>query len=110
MLQWRLRICFFGLQSEVHLNNLAKLWARGLDIGGNTDTNDRCKNALLSQFAKVPKMQGLRKDHKPDMEGDPTRGPPLRPLVSARSSPNAPLSNLMSGIVKGIRVEMNKLT
>ena len=77
-------------QSEVHLNNLAKLWARGLDIGGNTDTNDRCKNALLSQFAKVPKMQGLRKDHKPDMEGDPTRGPPLRPLVSARSSPNAP--------------------
>ena len=43
------------------------------------------------------------------MNGDPSKGPPLRPLVSAKSSPNAPLSSLLSVIVRDLRSELNNL-
>ena len=39
--------------SETHLNNISRLLVRGLDIGGTTSQSDKCRNALLSQFARV---------------------------------------------------------
>ena len=80
---------------------------RGLNIGEFTRQSDRCRDALLSQFAKVPDMNGLRKDHKSPINDDPDLGPPLRPLVNAKNAPNAPLSSLMSTITQGLRNQLN---
>ena len=47
-------------------------------------------------------LQGLRKDHKPDMDNDPTKGPKMRPLCAANKAPNAALGNIVAQVSKAV--------
>ena len=65
----------------------------------------RINRALVNNYTTIPPLMGLRKDHKPDLDGDPSKGPKLRPLCPANISPNSALGNLMSNIVRGLADE-----
>ena len=47
----------------------------------------RINRALMSNYATIPPLTGLRKDHKPDLQGDPEIGPKLCPLCLANNAP-----------------------
>ena len=47
-------------------------------------------------------MEGLRKDHKNDINGDKTLGPKLRPLCAANRAPNAALGGIVAKVVKAV--------
>ena len=87
-------------EAEKIINNHSRAMIRLLNIGENVDQTTRCKNALIVDFCDVPVLQGLRKDHK--LPYDPVLGPPCRPLLSARTAPNAPLANTLSNFLRGI--------
>ena len=57
---------------------------------------------MVNNWATIPSLQGLRKDHKGDLEGNPTLGPKLRPLAAANKAPNANLGNMIAKIIKAI--------
>ena len=57
---------------------------------------------MVGNFVKIPTLQGLRIDHKPNLNGDPNKGPKLRPLAAANKAPNASLANLVSNITKAV--------
>ena len=57
---------------------------------------------LVGNYVTIPSLQGLRKDHKGDMDGDPVKGPKLRPLAAANRAPNAALGNLVAQVTKAI--------
>ena len=63
--------------SEILVNNHARNWSRILDLGaaGGSGQARRCARAMVNNFTTVPVLQGLRKEHKPDIEGDPIKGP-----------------------------------
>ena len=63
----------------------------------------QCRRALVGNYTTIPSLQGLRKDHKGDIGGDPVKGPKLRPLVAANKAPNAALGNLVAKIAKAVR-------
>ena len=50
----------------------------------------------------IPILQGLRKDHKPNRNGNPVLGPKLRPLCAANKAPNAAIGNLVARAAKAI--------
>ena len=50
----------------------------------------------------------MRKDHKGDLEDNPTLGPKLRPLCPANMAPNSNLGNLMARIVKEMANEIQE--
>merc|ERR1712105_246688 len=58
---------------------------------------NNCKDALPTSNSKISDLKGFRKDHKRCT--DLTIGPPLRPVVGASESSNAPLSWLMGKII-----------
>ena len=60
----------------------------------------------MNSFSTIPPLMGLRKDHKPDLEGDPVRGPKLRPLCLANMAPSAPLGSLQAKIVRALADEI----
>ena len=63
----------------------------------------------MSNYATIPPLTGLRKDHKPDLQGDPEIGPKLCPLCPANNAPNTPLSDLMSKVCKGLSDEIQDI-
>ena len=95
--------------AEILLNEVSRSLSKILGLGVNQDQNRKCTNTLISNHATIPTLQGLRKDHKEDMEGDPKIGPKLRPLCAANRAPNAPLSNLVSQIMKAVGDDVSKV-
>ena len=75
--------------------------SRIFNIGGGTNVR-RCKRALISNFTPVPVMEGLRKDHKGNINGDSVKGPKLRPLCAANRAPNAALGGIVAKVVKAV--------
>ena len=57
---------------------------------------------MVGRYVTIPSLQGLRKDHKGNLDGDPKKGPKLRPLAAANRAPNAALGNLVSRVVKSV--------
>ena len=89
-------------EAEKLLNNHARSWVGAFRIGDSTNQKRRCSRALISNYVTIPVLQGLRKDHKPDRNGDPILGPKLRPLCAANRAPNAALCNLVAKSAKAL--------
>ena len=92
-------------KGEEELNNHARQWARITSAGSDKGHQWRINRALVNNFTTIPPLMGLRKDHKPDLDNNPSKGPKLRPLCPANISPNSALGNLMSNIVRGLADE-----
>ena len=89
---------------EEMLNNQSRIWAKIVNLGkGDEKDNEkqfkRSKATLTSKYKPIPVLSGLRKDHKSC--DDPNVGPPLRPVCRANNSPNSPLGNILSIILRG---------
>ena len=74
------------------------------DIGSEAGPGQerRCNRALVNNFTTIPALQGLRKDHKGDIDNVPIKGPKLRPLCAANRAPNASLGNLTASVLKAV--------
>ena len=57
-------------KGEITLNDHVKMWCKCFNIGGATNAR-RCARALASNYVMIPVLQGLRKDHTADRNGDP---------------------------------------
>ena len=88
--------------SEKVINNHSRMWGRIFNIGKGSSGRKRCLRALIANFVTIPVMQGLRKDHKADIDNDPNLGPKLRPLCAANRAPNAALGSIVAKTVKAI--------
>jgi hypothetical protein len=88
------------VEAEKNINNTARVIADILCIGKDVKHGKRCKDTLISNMTVIPNMQGFRKDHKANVDNDPNKGPPLRPLCAANKSLNAPLGCVLSKILK----------
>ena len=64
--------------------------------------NQSSVTLLLLASSTIPSLQGLRKDHKGNIENDPNKGPKLRPLCAANKAPNAALANVVAKILKAV--------
>ena len=60
----------------------------------------RINRALISNFAPILLLIGMRKDHKANLENNPVLGPKFWPLHPANNASNAPLGNLMASICR----------
>lgn len=91
-------------QAEKHVNNVARAWCKVFNIGESSGNSQpwRCVRNLVGNYVTIPSLQGLRKDHKGDLDGDPNKGPKLRPLAAANRAPNAALGNLVAQVTKAI--------
>jgi hypothetical protein len=98
------------IEAEGKINNTARVFADILGLGIETGQAKRCKDTLITNMAGIPALQGLRKDHKGDVNGDKARGPPLRPMCGANKSLNAPLGGLIAAVLKGVCDEMGAKT
>ena len=65
------------------------------EIGGGNNHMWYISRALISNFATIPPLLRLRKDHKDNINNNPLLGLKLRPLCPENQAPNAPLGNLM---------------
>ena len=76
------------IKAENTLNNHARSWGQILNIGEASGTGQprRCNRAMVGRFHTIPSLQGLRKDHKGHLDGDPNKGPKLRPLAADHKS------------------------
>ena len=95
-------------EAEVVLNNHARTWVRMMAIGSGVNQQWRVNRAMVSKFAPIPPMMGLRKDHKGNINNDETLGLKLRHLCLANKAPNAPLRNLQAKIAAGLADEMQE--
>ena len=97
-------------KTEEVLNDHARSWRSVLNIGEAAGTGQprRCNRALVGNYLTIPTLQGLRKDHKGDIGGDPVKGPKLRPLAAANKAPNAALGNLLANILKAVGNSISK--
>ena len=93
-------------QTELTLNNHSRIWTKMCKIGEHNKHQWRINRALISNYATIPPLMGLRKDHKECINKDPVLGPKLRPLCPANLAPSAPLANLMATICKGLADEI----
>ena len=89
-------------EAELSLNNHARAMVSMLNNGAANGQTRRCSRALVSNFLTIPVLQGLRKDHKPNRDGNPVLGPKLRPLCAANRAPNAAIGNLIARAAKAI--------
>ena len=78
-----------------HMMHFNKMFS----IGSGTSNGNRYRITLASKSTNVapPSLYGLRKDHKVIPEG--SSGPPLRPVCSAKISPNSRLGNALSKVI-----------
>ena len=93
---------------ERTVNGHAIMFSRILRIGESWGHEQRVKAAMTTVNGTIPKMFGLRKDHK---EVPPDRkdiGPPTRPVCGASSSINGPMLHLMSEILNKLADNMDK--
>ena len=88
--------------SEKNINNHARSWVNIFNIGGSNGQKRRCTRALMSNFVMISSLEGLRKDCKPNIGGDPILGPKMRPLCAANRSPNAAFSHLVSMTIRAL--------
>ena len=91
-------------RAEKTLNDHSRSWGQILNIGEASGTGQprRCNRAMVGRFHTIPSLQGLRKDHRGHLDGDPNKGPKLRPLAAANKAPNAALGNLAAQITKAV--------
>ena len=84
------------------INVQARAWCKVFRIGEAAGSGQprRCGRALVGYFNTIPTLQGLRKDHKGNIDGDSSKGPKLRPLAAANKAPNAALGNLVARVAK----------
>lgn len=95
---------------ENTINGHAVMFQRFLKIGNKWDQQQRVKEAMISKGGKVPKLFGLRKDHKTIPAGQKEKGPPTRPVCGASSSINGQLSHLISEILNRLADSMENIT
>ena len=60
----------------------------------------RFNRAQVVSILTIPLLQSLRKDYKGNIDGDPKKGPKLRPLAAFNRVPNNALINLMARVTK----------
>ena len=62
-------------QAEKVINDHVRAWCRTMSIGDALDMGQprRCRRALVNNFATIPTLQGLRKDHKSNIGGEPNK-------------------------------------
>ena len=89
-------------KGEKELNNHARVWVRIFNIGGTNGQRRRCARALMSNWVTIPVLEGLRKDHKGNMNNDPDLGPKVRLLCAANRAPNAAFGNLIAKVAKAV--------
>ena len=84
-------------QREHKINLHMRQFNKMFRVGEEHDHEDRVTGATMSTNVQPPPLYGLRKDHKdtPDKE----KGPPVRPVCGANSSPNSRLSHFISKII-----------
>ena len=70
---------------------------RFLRVGSARNTDDRIKEAMLTENVMLPPLSLYGKDHKPEI--DPVKGPKRRPVVSANEGPNARVSELAAKVL-----------
>ena len=65
------------IESENTLNNHGRGIIRMFNVGKGSGQTWRIQRALVNHFSTVPPLLGLRKDHKKDINNEPTLGPKL---------------------------------
>ena len=78
-----------------HLRQLNKIF----EVGAKWNHQDRVAEASTSTNVPAPSLYGLRKDHKNVPPGGEEKGPPLRPICSAREAPNSRMSGFISKVI-----------
>ena len=91
-------------KTELHMNNYSRSWAKvfGIGTGSGGGQSPPCNCVLISNYNTIPTLQGLRKDHKGNIDEDPVKGPKLRPLCVANKAPNTALGNIVARMAKSI--------
>ena len=89
-------------KAEQLQNNHARFWVRFFQIGSSISEIKRCSRALMANYVMIPSLEGSRKDHKPNIGGDPILGPKMKPLCAANRAPNAAFSNLVSMVTRAL--------
>ncbi len=84
------------------------MYARFLKIGQIWGQDKRVKAAMTTQNGTIPKLFGLRKDHKTIPPDKRNEGPLTRPVCGASASINGPLSHLVSEILNKLADNMDK--
>ena len=90
---------------EDSLNGHCLQFGRILKMGERHDHWSRIKSALVNKFGHIPVLYGLKKDHKPVVEGKPM---PTRPVCGANDAPNAQLCHVLSVVVTAIAATMDE--
>ena len=86
------------------MNEHLKAFNRMLNVGskpdhqGNTQ-EERVNRASISSNVPPPPLYILRKDHKNIPPGQEDKGPPGRPVCSAKDAPNSRFSHFLSKII-----------
>ena len=93
---------------ERELNGHKVMWTRFLRVGEEWGHQDRVKSAVITKSGSVPKLKGMRKTHKPVVEGKELEGPDQRPVCMAKRSPNGPLGHLQSEILNNLADDLDK--
>ena len=67
-------------EAEKIINDRTRSVIKIFNIGSNSGSGQqrRCGRALINNFTTIPALQGLRKDHKSDIDNDPIKGPFVR--------------------------------
>lgn len=91
-------------QPKLRLKNYCRNWAKILVNGSESGTGHyrRWCRGLVISYTLIPVLQGLRKDHKGNIDSDSSKGPKLCQLCAANTTPNAALGNLMSKLVRAL--------
>ena len=84
---------------EKNANDYLKVLNRIFNVGAAWNQQRRVAEASTSTNVPPPAFYGLRKDHKVVPEERKEKGPPVRPICSAREAPNSRLSNFASRVL-----------
>ena len=92
------------MAAEKTINDRVRSFMKVFNIGTESGSGQkrRCQRALVNNCNTIPALQGLRKDHKGNIDNDPKKGPKLRPLCAANRAPNASLGNVTAQILKAV--------
>ena len=73
---------------ENSMNDHSRQLNKIFQVGSKWHHQGRVAAASTSTNVQAPAFYGLRKDHKNAPTGEEERGPPVRPICSAREAPN----------------------
>ena len=94
---------------ERELNGHTVMFSKILNIGKEWGHEARVKSAIISKQGYIPKLTGIRKDHKMVPPGQELSGPPCRPVCGASRSVNGPLSHILSEILNTMADQLDKV-